>query len=69
MADMRSDIVALLREEFDEEAEAGFPRLRRIPQTKVTESLERTPPAFVPPPPAIAATAYHTLPCNSSISR
>ena len=40
MTNMQSDIVALLRADFGEEAEAGFPHLRRIPQTKVVQFLD-----------------------------
>lgn len=40
MADVKSHIVALLRADFGEEAETGFPHLRRIPQTKVVQFLD-----------------------------
>ena len=40
MASAGSAIVALLRAEFGEEAENGFPRLGKVPQTKVVQFLE-----------------------------
>ena len=40
MSDVRNDIVALLRADFRAEAGAGFPRLHRIPQTKVIQLLD-----------------------------
>jgi hypothetical protein len=40
MRDVPRDIVALLRADFATEVEAGFPRLRRIPQTKVIQFLD-----------------------------
>src|SRR5262245_42975608 len=38
--DIPMDVVSLLRADFDAEAEAGFPRLRRIPQTKIIQFLD-----------------------------
>ena len=35
-----TDIVALLRDDFEIEASSGFPRLRRIPQTKIIQFLD-----------------------------
>lgn len=40
MAHERADTVALLRADFHAEAEAGFPRLSRVPQTKVIQFLD-----------------------------
>ena len=40
MRDVPRDIVALLRADFATEVEAGSPRLRRIPQTKVIQFLD-----------------------------
>jgi hypothetical protein len=37
---MQSGTAALLRADFGDEYEAGFPRLRRIPQTKVVQLLD-----------------------------
>lgn len=38
--DIQTDIVAFLRAAFATEAAANFPRLRRIPQTKVVQFLD-----------------------------
>jgi hypothetical protein len=40
VADTRSDTEALLRAEFGEEAEAGFPRLGKAPHTRVVQFLD-----------------------------
>jgi hypothetical protein len=40
VAEVRSDIVALLRADFGAEAAARFPRLRRVPQTLVVQFLD-----------------------------
>jgi hypothetical protein len=40
MTDDRGHIVDLLRADFEDEAKAGFPRLRRVPQTKVIQFLD-----------------------------
>jgi hypothetical protein len=40
MPDVRADIVAFLRGEFGAEADAGFSRLRRSPQTKVVQFID-----------------------------
>jgi hypothetical protein len=40
MPDVSTDIVAFLRSDFGAEAAAGFPRLRRIPQTKVIQFID-----------------------------
>jgi hypothetical protein len=38
--DLRTEVIALLRTQFGEEAAAGFPRLKRVPQTKVIQFLD-----------------------------
>jgi hypothetical protein len=40
MGDIKPDISSLLRADFGEEADAGFPRLSRIPQTRVVQLLD-----------------------------
>ena len=40
MPDLRTEIIALLRTHFSEEAAAGFPHLKCIPQTKVIQFLD-----------------------------
>jgi hypothetical protein len=40
MSDLQSNVLALLRTAHQEEAAAGFPRLKRIPQTNIIWRLD-----------------------------
>jgi hypothetical protein len=40
LGNLRSDLAALLRADFSDEAENGFPRLIRVPQTQVVQFLD-----------------------------
>ncbi len=40
MADLRTNIAALLRNDFTAEADAGFPTVRRIPSTDAVKFLD-----------------------------
>ena len=40
MADLRTNIAALLRADFTAEADAGFPTVRRIPSTGAVKFLD-----------------------------